>query len=518
MKVRLAALYLLLAPLAARQTPNMPTMCDRLSALTLPNTRIMLARIVDAGGFRPPDESRGAGATQDAAAQPFKDLPSFCRVTATLTPSADSDIKMEVWLPASDWNGKFLGVGNGGWSGSIVYTAPTFSLADALRRGYAVASTDTGHVGSDARFSLGHPEKLVDFAYRAVHEMTLRAKSIATGYYGRGPRLSYWGGCSGGGRQALVEAQRYPADYDGIIAGAPAIDWSGGAIHGLWVAQAALKNAGSYIPPEKFAEIHQAVLDACDTIDGVRDGVLEDPRRCVFDPAVLQCKGADAATCLTASQVETARKIYGPARNPRTGVELSPGKEPGSELGWTAHARGPNPDDTVTSYFKYVVFKNPSWDYKTLDFDKDAASAERAASGSINATDPNLAPFLERGGKLIMYQGWSDQLIPPRRTIAYYDSVVAKLGGASDLTNGLRLFMVPGMTHCGTREGVSTFDRLAALEQWVEQKQAPDRIIGSHLTGGVVDRTRPVCPYPQIAKYNGTGSTDDAANFACQVP
>ena len=515
MKTTLAALCLLAAYVVA-QAPNTSTMCERLSALTLPNTTITLARTVDAGAFKPPDAARGGGA--GPATQPFNALPSFCRVSATLAPSSDSDIKMEVWLPTMGWNGKFLGIGNGGWAGSIVYSAPTLGLAEGLRRGYAVASTDTGHVGADASFSLNHPEKLIDFAYRAVHEMTVRAKSIVTAHYGTAPRLSYWFGCSGGGRQGLVEAQRYPADYEGIVAGAPGLDWSGGAIHGMWVARAALKDARSYIPPEKYAVIHRAVLDACDALDGVKDGTLEDPRRCRFDPVVLQCQGADAPTCLTPSQVETARKIYGPATNPRTGVELSPGKEPGSELGWAAHAGGPNPDASLTSYFKYVVFSNPSWDYKTLDFDTDAALAERAASVGLNATDANLEAFFKRGGKMVLYHGWSDQMIPPRVTIAYYDRVLATLGRTGEGSDALRLFMVPGMTHCGTREGTSTFDRLAPLEQWVEQQRPPDRIVGAHATAGTVDRTRPLCPYPQVARYNGTGSTDDAANFSCRIP
>jgi tannase/feruloyl esterase len=292
--------------------------------------------------------------------------------------------------------------------------------------------------------------------------------------------------------------------------------WS--VTHGLWVAHATLKDPISHIPPEKCAVIHSAVLEACDAMDGVTDGVLDDRRRCRFDPGVLQCKGTETATCLTAPQVEAARKIYGAAKNPRTSAELSPGKEPGSEMGWAAQARGPAPDSLLTDHFKYVVFNNPRWDFRTLDFDEDIPLAERIDNGLINATDPNLEAFFGRGGRILMYHGWSDQLIPPRHSINYYTSVLERMGGVEKVSNSIRLFMVPGMTHCGVREGTSSFDRVATLEQSVEQKRAPDQILGSHVTGTTVDRTRPVCPYPQVARYTGTGSVDEAANFACKTP
>ena len=258
----------------------------------------------------------------------FRDLPAFCRVAATLAPTSDSDIKIEVWLPLSGWNGRLQAVGNGGWSGSIAYPG----LASGIRQGYATASTDTGHSGSSGEFVQGHPEKLIDFGYRAVHEMTVTAKAIITAFNGSGPKLSYWNGCSSGGKQGLKEAQRYPADYDGIVAGAPANNWTHLEVGSLWVAQAVHKDEASFIPQAKFALIHKAVLDACDALDGVKDGVLEDPTRCHFDPQALKCAGEDAPTCLTAAQVEAARKIYAPATNPRTGKEIYPGLEPGSEM------------------------------------------------------------------------------------------------------------------------------------------------------------------------------------------
>jgi tannase/feruloyl esterase len=492
--------------------------CESLTSLTLPNTTITLSEAVGPGAFTPP-ASTGEEAASLATAESFRDLPAFCRVAATLKPSNDSDIKIEVWMPTSGWNGKFQAVGNGGWAGTLSYLVPGRSLASALRRGYATASTDTGHVGTsgDGSFALGHPEKLVDFAYRAVHEMTVHAKAIVNAYYGSAPRLSYWNGCSSGGRQGLKEAQRYPTDYDGIIAGAPGNYWTHMTTQSLWVAHATLKDSSSYIPPEKYAVIHKAVLDACDALDGVKDGILGDPTRCRFDPKVLQCSGADTPTCLAAPQVEAAQRIYGLTKNPRTGAEIFPGLEPGSEMEWAALAGGPAAFSAAADYFRYVVLKNPNWDYKSLDFDKDVAMADKTDNGAINATDPNLKAFFDRGGKILMYHGWADQLIPPRNSINYYSSVAKAFGGANKVADSIRLFMVPGMKHCVGGDGANSFDSLGALEQWVEHKKTPEQLLASHLTNGVADRTRPLCPYPQVAEYKGTGSTDEAANFKCQA-
>ena len=329
--------------------------------------------------------------------------------------------------------------------------------------------------------------------------------------------MSYWNGCSTGGRQGLKEAQRYPADYDGIIAGAPANYLTHLSTQQLWVAHATLKDSASYIPREKYAVIHKAVLEACDALDGVKDGVLEDPTRCHFDPKAMQCTGEDTSRCLTAPQVEAAREIYGPAKNPRTGAEIYPGLEPGSEMGWAGLAGGPAPFSIAADHFKYVVFKNPSWDYKTLDFDKDVALADRIDDGAINATDPNLKALFGHGGKLLMYHGWTDQLIAPRNSVNYYTSVVNALGGTNKVADSIRLFMVPGMNHCAGGDGTDSFDGLTALEQWVEQKKAPEQLLASHLTNGVADRTRPLCPYPQVAEYKGAGSTNDAGNFTCKT-
>jgi feruloyl esterase len=456
--------------------PAIAASCEELRTLKLPDTTITDTRSFD----------------------------EVCQVAATLRPSADSDIKIEVWLPPRDgWNGKFQAVGNGGWSGAIV----TPGLEAAVRRGYASASTDTGHQGSSASFALGHPEKLIDYAWRSEHEMTVKAKAIVAAYYGTAPKHSYWNGCSAGGKQAMKEAQRFPDDFDGIVAGAPGLDWIARATLSMWVAQAA---SNGEIPPAKFRIIHDAALQACDAADGLKDGVLEDPTLCTFDPQTIECPGADQPTCLTAKQVQTARKIYaGP------GPGIAPGLERGSEPGWGTFA-GPKPFSIGFDYFKYVVFENPQWDFRTLNFDSDIVRARKLDADRINATDPNLAAFRRHRGKLIQYHGWSDPQIPPASSVAYYQSVLKTMGGS--IPDFYRLFMVPGMAHCGGGAGASEFDMIGALEQWVEHGQAPSKIPASRKTNGKVDRSRPLCPFPQVSRYKGTGNPDDAANFTCQIP
>ena len=465
--------------------------CDGLGALKLPSTSIAASQSVPATA----------------------ELPASCRVSATLRPSADSEIRMEVWLPSADrWNGNFLANGNGGCTGFINPTA----LSTGLRRGYATVMCDLGHQGGSANFAMGHPEKLIDFGYRASHEMTVAGKAIATSYYGRAPKLAYWTGCSAGGRQAMMEAQRYPADFDGIVAGAPGLDWTGRALLAVWIAQAMHKDEAGYILPSKYALIHNAVLRACDALDGVKDGVLESPSQCKFDPQVLLCRGADGLDCLTEAQVKTARTIYAGPVNPRTNLAIAPGLECGSELGW-ATMGGPQPLSLGTELFKYVVFQNPDWDYRSFDFDKDVAQTLMAEAGILNARNPDLSAFFKRGGKLIQYHGWSDPQIPPRSSVIYYQSVLDAMGGRAKVQNSYRLFMVPGMAHCSGGDGTSTFDMLSALEQWVTSGKAPEMIPASRRSGDVIDRTRPLCPYPQVARYKGAGDVNDAACFVCGV-
>jgi len=506
----LAFFFAIAALCACSVSPAMAAPCESLTSLSMPHVKITLAENVAPGAFTPP----GAGGIDSAGAPAgaaFVRLPAFCRVAATLTPSSDSDIKIEVWLPASGWNGKFQAVGNGGWAGFISYNA----LALAVAGGYATVSTDTGHTGNTGTFAYQHPEKMIDFAYRSEHEMTVAAKAILADFYGRSAELSYWNGCSTGGRQALAEAQRYPADFNGIIAGAPANNrihlyaWS------ISLAQTVHKEDANYIPPSKYAMIHKAALDACDALDGLKDGLIGDPTRCHFDPKTLECKSGDAPSCLTAAQVETARRIYSPVNNPRTGQEIYPGLLPGSEMGWAIHA-GPEALSYATDGFKYVTFKNPAWDYRTFNLDRDVALAENVDDGITSVMDPNLKDFMGRGGKLLMYHGWSDPNVSPLNTVHYYQSVLKTMGGAAD--DSIRLFMFPGMGHCGGGDGPNSFDAMSALAQWVEKGQAPGQVVASHRSGGAVDRTRPICAYPKTAVYKGTGSIDDAANFVCQSP
>jgi feruloyl esterase len=489
------------AVLALGPAPAAAATCETLATLALPASTVTAAQAVAAGAFVP------AGGRGGAA---FAALPAFCRVAATLKPTNDSDIKIEVWLPASGWNGKFLAVGNGGWTGSIAYPA----LAEGLARGYAVASTDTGHEGGSASFGMGHPEKVIDFAHRAVHEMTAKAKVVVDAFYGRAPRFSYWNGCSAGGRQGMKAAQMYPADFDGIIAGSPGLDWSARSAQAVRVSQALQPEAARLTPAFKQT-LHDAVVAACDAKDGVKDGLIENPLACTFDPAVLACTGAPGPSCLTPAQVATAKLVYAPLADPKNTREI-PGLALGSELAWTEFGWSAPARTTGVDHFKFLVFENTAWDLPQFNAAADVGRLTEGVSGQIDARDTNLRPFFDRGGKLLQYHGWADPQITPLASTGYFTRVAATMGGPAKAHASYRLFMAPGMGHCGGGEGPNDFDELTALEQWVEKGVAPTRINASHATGGKVDRTRPLCPFPQVATYTGTGSTDDAANFVCK--
>jgi feruloyl esterase len=468
--------------------------CEKVDALAVPAATITSTGIVAAG------------------APPFRSPRAFCRVQVTLTPTSDSDIKVEVWLPVDGWNGKFQAVGNGDAAGVISYA----EMTDAVGRGYATSSTDTGHVGNSMEFALGHPEKYVDFGYRSLHEMTVAAKAIIDAFYGAPPRLSYWQGCSQGGRQGITEAARYPGDYDAIIAGAPAIEYM--QLHAARMALNAFvhRSADSYIPPEKYPAIHQAALNACDAGDGVKDGLIENPTRCRFDPRVLECTSGDGPSCLTSAQVDTARGMYAPITDPATGRVVSPALlQPGSELGWGRLA-GPEPLRNAVEPFKFVVFNDPAWDWRSFSLATDLPRALQADHGVINFTDPNLEPFFNRGGKLLMYHGWADPQVTPLNSIRYFNDVL-KASGESTRGKSIELYMQPGMNHCWGGEGPDTFDIVGVLEQWVQTGSAPSQIVASHSTESAIDRTRPLCPYPQVATYTGTGSIDAAENFRCEA-
>jgi feruloyl esterase len=480
--------------------------CEALRSLALPEAAVKQAGAVAAGGFAVPS-GRGGGAA-------FAALPSFCRVAMTLTPSADSNISVEVWLPISAWNGKYQAVGNGGWAGTIGYGA----LAEAVKRGYAASATDTGHSGASGSFALGHPEKLIDYAYRSEHAMAVAAKAVVQTFYSSTPSHSYFNGCSTGGRQAIVEASRFPNDFDGIIAGAAANPKTHLDAWRMVMSQAMLKDTTTLIPPSKYAVIHQAVLNACDALDGVRDGLIENPQLCHFNPETLRCKGPDGPDCLTAPQVESARVAMSPLKDPKTGAEIFPGFEPGNELGWGRLLGGPEPYETAVDTYRYVIFQNPDWNWRTFSLERDLAQGDRVTQGTLAAVDPNLTRFAGRGGKLLMYHGWADQDIAPRASVNFYLRTGEATQAPASNADWVRLFMVPGMQHCSGGEGPNTFDVVGALESWIERGRAPASMLASHSTQGRIDRTRPLCPYPQVAKYSGTGSIDAAGSFACAMP
>ena len=498
---------LLYAASATAQTASVSAAaCGQLAAsLKLPNTTVTSATAVAAGQFVPPI----GGA---AAAQAASTLPAFCRVTLTIKPTPASDIKSEVWLPLSGWNGKFLQVGNGAWGGSIQYGP----LADGLRRGYVAASTDTGHTGPDASFAVGQPEKLIDFGYRSVHETAVQGKATVRALYGTAPRLSYFNGCSGGGRMSFMEAQRFPEDFDGIIAGAPGYNRTDGAFQSLRAMQATHRTPDSFIPASKYPAIHRAAVNACDANDGLKDGLITDPRSCKFDPEVLACKGADGPDCLTAPQIAAAKTIYAEVTDPKTGNLVFAGLEPGSEMHWGAIS-GTEPHPMYYDLARFIFFQDAKWDYRNLDIEKHLEMARKIDGGVLSATNPDLKPFVSRGGKLLIYHGWEDQNISPRMTVDYYDKVLATMG-RDQVRDSVKLFMVPGMGHCGGGDGPNEFDMIAALDEWRDKGKTPTSIPASKVVDGQVVRTRPLCPYPQVAKYKGTGSIDKAENFVCTAP
>jgi feruloyl esterase len=503
------------------------TPCENLKTLALADTTITIAEVIAVGPL-----SRQPGSTPLPAGIPTAKAPetgapgyfpnerpivvaAHCRVEAVIRPSADSEIGMELWLPTDQWNGKFEMFGNGGWAGRAL------TPWRAMNQGYATAWTDTGHQGASGAFALGHPEKVIDFAYRAVHETAIKSKAIIAAFYGPAPRLSYFDGCSTRGRQALMEAQRYPEDFDGILAAAPANNMTSLAVWRFAMEVNVRKKPASIVQPTKLAMVNRAVLAACDARDGVVDEILSDPRQCRFDPATLLCRDAETDNCLTPSQVDAFKAGYTPAAR-KNGQLIFPGMVPGAEARWimlTANTPEPGTLNDL-DLFKYVVHEDPKWDWHTFDIDRETQLAEEKA-GYLNASDPDLSAFKARGGKLIMYHGWNDGgnggAIPPQNSVNYYESVLKKMGAQQD--NWFRLFMVPGMAHCFGGPGPDQVNWIGALERWREAGIAPDQPTASRVDiNNQVDMTRPVCPYPKIPKYSGIGSTNDAANFACQMP
>jgi hypothetical protein len=492
--------------------------------MALPGGKVTAATVVAPGAFQQP--AAPGGPPPGVGGGAYRDLPEFCRVQATLTPSRDSDIKVEVWLPTSGWNRKFVGIGNGIWAGQLSYS----QLGDPLKRGYAVATTDTGHTGNglSGEFAVGHPEKLVDFGYRAVHEMVVTAKRAIEAYYGNAPQKSYWNSCSTGGRQGLMAAYRYPTDFDAISAMAPANPMTDLMTQSMWAGWQPQRKPGAALSMPKLAALHGAVVKQCDKLDGLEDGLVGRPDACDFDPAVIQCTGADGDQCLTPTQVETMRAIYDGI--PMTaGGTLLPGWPYGAEMQLGLLMSGTQPFPVAYTYFSLLVFGDQEgWDWKTFDFQRDTLLGREYGASVLDVPSHGFTRFFARGGKLLLSHGWNDGLIPATNTLAFHDELLQSLP-AAQAQQQLRLFMVPGMDHCGGGEGPSVFDTLGAIDEWATSGTPPERIVATRPTaaGGPpgapagpprAPMSRPLCPYPLVAEYDGSGSTADAANFQCTRP
>jgi feruloyl esterase len=541
------------AGVALAGTPAMATQCTNLQSLQLHHTTINSAADNITGVFVPP------------GAAPITGLPPFCRVIATLTPSSDSAIKIEVWLPETGWNGRFLGTGGGGFQGVINYA----ELSSGLKAGFASTNSDLGtgssgcsplYCGSDGNMGnplaiafgdpaapstglFGHPERIKDFGYRAIHGMTVRGKEIADAFYGQKPQKAYFAGCSTGGQNALMEAQRFPNDYDGILAGAPAFNRTHLHMAGLYGWQDTHASPGRLIQPGQMTLINQAVLKQCVGQDGgaPTDQFLTDPRDCQFDPKVLLCKGGQVPpACLTADQVTTMQKYYAGTIDPVNGQVINPGPARGTEtdnvlaLGLAFQEQLPEP--AFDGLF-YWVF-GPSFGYPAsavnfanFDFHHAVDTVDDQLAAVLNANSTDLSEFREHGGKLLMYHGWADPLIPSQSSINYFNALVgndghgfqqASFGGANPALQRTqsyaRLFMAPGLYHCSGGPGPNVFDALTPLVTWAEGGPAPETILAVKFvndTPPAVAMTRPLCVYPKVAKYNGSGSTSIAANFTC---
>jgi len=516
MKVRLISLWMVLTlagmAIATALAAADQDACASLAKQKYDKVTITAAVFMDDPlGFQPP-KTPGVFGTPAG----MKVTASFCRVVGFIEPVQNSHINFEVWLPpAAKWNSRYLAVGNPAFEGAIKYQG----LARALEKDYATSSTDTGHDDPGHKWAMGHPERVVDWTHRAVHETTVVAKRLIQAFYSQPVRYAYWDSCHNGGRQGLTEAQLYPEDFDGIVAGDPAYyltHLQAGSEYLSWVALKDGTDAAAFIPPAKYAAIHRAALDACDAKDGVKDGAIEDPTRCDFDPGSMQCFGADNLSCLTPAQVDTARRIYAGAKF-ADGTQIYSGFEPGSELVWNAMIAGPEPLFINNDFFKYMAFEDPNWDFHTFDVDLDTRKIDARLGPVINTLQTDLKAFKARGGKLLMYQGWNETWVPPRTATTYYNSVVATMGGESATKDFFRLFMIPDFGMCAaTFPG--TFDALGAVQKWREEGIAPDQIKVSYSDRGRVYKTRPVCPYPQAAIYKGSGDTNDAANFRCGTP
>ena len=468
------------------------TSCEGLGSVQLDHAVVTDARMVPEG---PGAAGPGPGSVPTV-------VPAHCSVQLDLKPTSDSLIKMELWLPpAEKWNGKFLAAGNGGFAGSIQGTRS--GMPQALNSGYATAGTDTGHQEPGGKWAIGHPEKMIDFAYRSTHEMTLKAKQLVKAFYDRAPQRSYFSSCSTGGRMAVMEAQRYPEDYDGIVAGALANRhirmWASGVASGAEL----LRHPEGALSKEQAALVNDLVAKKCDVL---HEGFLNDPRQCKVDFAALRCAaGQSGDACLTEPQLKTVARNYEGVKNSKGELIFS-----GAPLSRPIGASSVNPDGPNGLFDLVRIARNDAaLDWKTFDVDRDVKLLDQKL-GFVDAVNPDLTKFKARGGKLLLYHGWADPAITAQNTIRYYESVLDRMGPAQG--DWVRLFMVPGMGHCGGGPGLNGFDSTRALEQWVEQGVAPAQLEGR----GAKGLTRPLCPYPQSAEYAGTGDPKDARNWSCK--
>ena len=526
LSVAAAAVFsLLLAP------PGRAASCEDMVRLKLPNTVIKSAQRVGPGEFTAPGREK----------QP--DFPAFCRVVALVQPSPDSDIGVEVWLPSDRWERVFHGNGNGGYGGSLV--AGYAGMEAGLRRGYASATTDMGTApasGLNGDPLIGHPQKWKDWGMLSTHVMTVTGKAIAKVFYGEDAKRSYFTGCSTGGQQGLIEAQYYADDYDGILVGAPVINRTWGHAVAIWDYSSANLLPGHKLSDAKLQTLHKAVVSTCGAKSNglATDPFVSDPLACEFDPAKLTCKGADSDSCLTTSEVQTAKDFYSGPVN-RTGQATYYGWEPGSESagrsGWGFTQAAPNGEPAFDGLFKWVF--GPAWDWRKFDFDRDMQKVDAELGPALNGvTRGNIDSFQARGGKLVMYQGWADTLVAPAQTLAFYEKLEKKFGGAKKVQEFARLFMAPGVMHCGGGDGPSAFnstggglskppsdkpeeDIFAATIHWVEDGVAPAQVVATKYVDGTpakgIALKRPLCAYPKKAWYKGSGDTNDAGNFSCSV-
>jgi len=457
--------------------------------------------------------------------------PAFCRIQGLITPTPQSRIHFELWMPVTGWSGRIEMVGNGGYSSQMRLD----ELARLVHSGDAALATDTGHEGDGLEFGFANNEAIADWGYRAVHVSVVAAKALVTRFYGQAPKYAYFTGCSTGGHQGLMEAQRYPDDFDGILAGDPGNNRTNLNFGFLWQFLATHPDGDNEHPiltPDDLKHVNQAAMEKCDALDGVRDGVITDPRRCGFDPAALRCTEAKDAGCLTDTQIAALKKMYGGARRRDSGESIYPGWPVGSEAvenggGWQLYWANPQkPDEPQRAdYFRRWAFNDPGWNWWSFDWSNGVDAARRKMGPLVDAVSTDLSAYRKRGGKLLLYHGSADPVASATDTIAYYEQLSRRNPNAPSFA---RLFMVPGMAHCMGGPGASSFmsgadadhDARLALRRWVEQGQAPEQIIAvkfkSRLSDSGILMSRPLCAWPKLPAYKGSGDSNDAANFVCR--